>query len=290
MKSEIDKHAKKVEKFYSTGHGVADLSEDENQKENSEFLSFGYWYNNTKSYHDAAINLIDYVIHRSKITKPDRILNVTCGYGAETFLYYKKIRPEIIDGIDITKKHVDYANQKAKRLKLDKNVRFFYGDAVKLKFPDNIYSHIIGIEGPVHFSCRNEFFKSSFRVLKKGGELILTDIIGKNENSNKSKYLCLLTDMTARLWQVPKYNLISDSQYREQLRNANLEIIDFQRIGQNVFPGYSMNVFCINTIKTRIKQRGFIATIGLSLISLVLKHLHKNGMIDYIFVRAMKTG
>lgn len=289
MKSENGKHEIKVEKFYSTGRCIANLAEDESQKENYEFLSFGYWYANTKTYHDAAKNLVAYVITRGEIDKPERVLNVTCGYGAETFIYYRMTKPGIIDGIDITKKHVDYANNKSKQLKLDDKVRFFYGDAVKLTFPDNIYSHIIGIEGPVHFSCRNEFFKSAVRVLKPGGELILTDIIGKNKNSKKRKYLCSLTDFMAKMWQVPKYNLISGSEYRKQLLMANFEIIDFQRIGKNVFPGYSMNGFTMKTIKTRIIQRGLFATIGLTLISVILGYLYKNGMIDYIFVRAVKT-
>jgi ubiquinone/menaquinone biosynthesis C-methylase UbiE len=289
MKSENDEHEKKVERFYSTGQAIANLSEDEDQKENFEFLSFGYWHNYTRTYHEAARNLIEYVISRSEIRKSERILNVTCGYGAETFLYYKMIKPDIIEGIDITKKHVDYANSRAKQLKLDEKVRFHHGDAVKLTFPDNVFSHIIGIEGPVHFSCRNEFFKSAFRVLKSGGELILTDIIGKNEKSKKKKYLIYLTHLIATLWHVPKHNLISSSAYREQLLDANLEIIDFKRIGQNVFPGYSMNGLTLKTIKTRIIQRGFLGAIGVNMISLILGYLYNNGMIDYIFVRAAKT-
>ncbi len=289
MRSEQDKHEKKIEKFYSTGQGIANLCDNEHQKEIFEFLSFGYWYKNTKSYLDAAVNLIDYVISRSTTKNPYRVLNITCGYGAETFIYYDKIKPEMIDGLDITKKHVDYANNKAKQLKLNDKIRFYYGDAVNLAFPDNIYSQIIGIEGPVHFSCRKKFFKSAFRVLKPGGELILTDIIGKNTNAKTSKYLSYLTNTLAWLWQVPRDNLISDTVYREQLKDSHFEIIDFQKIGGSVFPGYAMNGFNLKTIKIRIMQRGFFAAIGLTLISMWLGILYKNGMIDYIFLRAMKS-
>ncbi|MCL5018524.1 MAG: class I SAM-dependent methyltransferase [Candidatus Pacearchaeota archaeon] len=179
-------HEKKVEDFYSTGLDRSDYRYDTKKERDGKFLSFGYWENENDSYLDAAKRLLNFFIENSEIEKAEKILNVCCGYGSETFAYYEKFKPELIEGVDITKIEVDYANDKAKNLGVDKKVIFHHGDACVLDFPENSFSHIFGIEGPANFNTRENFFKAAGKVLKKEGELILTDIIlGKKFDKDK---------------------------------------------------------------------------------------------------------
>ena len=104
------------------------------------------------------------------------MLTVPCGYGTETFAYYKN-KPKEMLGLDTTRVHMDYANNKVKYLKLDNKMEFLYGDTCILDFPDKSFSHMVGIEDSVHFNTRRKFFKAASRVLENGGELLFIDII-----------------------------------------------------------------------------------------------------------------
>ena len=281
-------HEMVVEKFYSIGSKIENYITDKQLQRNKEFLSFGYWKNNTKTYINAAENLLQFFIKNSEIKKVSKIANVACGYGTETFAFYNVFKPTMIIGIDITKQHVDYANEKSRVLNLEKKVKFYHGNACILDFPDNTFSHILGIEGPAHFNSREKFFNSAYRVLNKNGELLLTDIIGGREFKTKKGIQKYIMNFSGKKWHVPKVNWVDENTYKQQLNQAGLKVIFLKLIGNKVFPGYANNAFSFKTIKTRIRQRGIFGTIGLTIISYLLNYLYKKGIIEYIYVKAQK--
>jgi len=279
-------HEKAVEYFYSTG--LKKIKYNISKQLFKGFLSFGYWNKNTKTYLEAAKNLLEFFIKNSKIIKADRILNVACGYGNETFSYFEEFNPKLIEGIDITKAHIIYANNKAKTLSLDNKIIFYHGNACILNFVDNSFSHIMGIEGPAHFNSREIFFKSASRVLKEKGELLLTDIIlGKKFNIRNIIHRIIMKFLSKK-WVVPIINWVDEYKYKEQLKKAGLNIIFFKKIGDKVFPGYANNSFSLKTLKIRILERGFIPAIGLTIISYALGFVYKKGLIEYIYFKAQK--
>jgi SAM-dependent methyltransferase len=213
-------------------------------------------------------------------------LSVACGYGTETFSCYERFKPKQIFGVDVTQKHVSYSADKARQLMIDDDVHFNHGNACALDFPARSFSHIIGIEGPVHFDTRRSFFSEAQRVLQKKGELILTDIILGSKLKTISGFHRAILHFTAKHWIVPDANWVDDSQYKRQLRNAGFTSVYLEKIGGMVFPGYARNAFVFSTIKNRLLQRGVFATIGLTIISYLLGYLYKRKIIEYIFVKA----
>lgn len=220
--------------------------------------------------------------------KADRILNVCCGYGSETFAYYEKFKPRLIEGIDITKLEVDYANDKAKQLGVDKNVVFHHGDACVLNFPENSFSHVFGIEGPANFNTRENFFKAAGKVLKKDGELILTDIILGEKFRRGKKFHETFLGLASKGWVVPKANWINEETYRKQLEDAGMKVVLLKKIGDKVFPGYANYCSRMKTLKESKKERGLPAAIGFVLISRALGYLYRKRWIEYIYVKAKK--
>ena len=101
---------------------------------------------------------------------------------------------------------MDYANYKAKKLGLDKKIKFRHGDACVLNFPKNTFSHVLGIEGIANFNTREKFFKAANKVLKKNGELLMTDIILGKKFSKTKKLHKLFVGFAAKNWAVPKAN------------------------------------------------------------------------------------
>jgi len=213
---------------------------------------------------------------------------VCCGYGSETFAYYEKFQPNMIEGVDITKLEVDYANDKAKALGVDKKVVFHHGDACVLNFPGDHFSHVFGIEGPANFNTRENFFKAASRVLRKEGELILTDIILGERFNRKKKFHKLFLGLASKGWVVPRANWIDEETYKKQLENAGMKVIIFKKIGDKVFPGYANYCSRKKTMQESKKERGFFPAIGFVLISRALGYLYKKGWIEYIYVKAKK--
>jgi ubiquinone/menaquinone biosynthesis C-methylase UbiE len=282
-------HEKNVEKFYSIGSKKRQCDYINKKQYDEGFLSFGYWEKSTKTYLEATRNLLDFFTKHSGINTPTRMLNVACGYGTETFSHFDNFKPKEIIGLDLTKVHTDYANNRAKSQKLENFVRFLRGDACQLNFKDNSFSHVVGIEGPVHFNTRERFLKSVGRVLENSGELLLTDIIlGNRFNENRILHR-MAVKIIAKFWVVPKSNCVNEITYEKQLEDAGLKMILLERIGGKVFPGYARNAFSAKTIITRISQRGFLATIGLTWISWLLGWLYKRGCMEYIFIKAQKA-
>lgn len=288
MEVKIKKHEKKVDEFYSAGLNLKGYNDDLTNHKGDRFLSFGYWEKDTPSYFEAAKNLLNFFIKNSEIKITDKILNVACGYGSETFEYYKKFKPNFIEGIDATKLHVDYANGRAKIMDLDKKIRFVHGDACVLNFPKESFSHLFGIEGPANFNTREKFFKSAYRVLKKGGELILTDVI-LGEKFNRRKILQnIILGFATKCWIVPRENWVTEEEYQKQLKETGFKVIFIKKIGKNVFPGYANHFFTIKAFNEVRKERGFLNTLGFVIISKILGYLYNKGWIEYIYVKAKK--
>jgi len=284
-------HEKKVNDFYSTGLDHEKDSEYDESKEKltGKFLNFGYWEKDTDDYLDAAKRLLNFFIENSEIKNARKVLNVCCGYGTETFTYYSKFKPKLINGLDITKLQVDYANDKARKLKLDDRIKFKHGDACVLDFPEKSFSHILGIEGIANFNTREKFFKAASRVLEKEGELILTDIILGKKFNKKNKIHQFLVDITCKGWVVPRANWVNEDDYTKQLEKHGLKVVFLKKIGGKVFPGYGDYFSKLNTIKRLEKERGILTSLGLSMISVILGYLYKKGWIEYIYVKAKKS-
>jgi ubiquinone/menaquinone biosynthesis C-methylase UbiE len=289
MEAKTKTHEKKVEDFYSTGLNRDDYKYDISKENlNGKFLSFGYWETGNETYLEAARKLLNFFIENSEVKKAERILNVCCGYGTETFAYYEKFKPKLIEGIDITKVEVDYANDKAKALGVDKNIVFHHGDACVLNFPENSFSYVFGIEGPANFNTRENFFNAAGKVLKKGGELILTDIILGEKFKKEKKAHNLFVGFASKGWVVPRANWVDEETYKKQIENAGMKVVLFKKIGDKVFPGYAGYCSRTKTMKSVKEERGTLAAAGFTLISMALGYLYKKGWIEYIYVKAKK--
>lgn len=274
-------HEDLVESFYSSGSETRATEAD-------GFLSFGLWDASTRDYFQSSLNLIDFFLKECDIAKPDAILNVACGYGAESIRFFRHLRPREMHCIDITSAHITHARRRTMRENIVSGIFFEKKDACRTGFKDSQFSHIIGIEGPAHFNTREDFFRECHRLLKRKGGLIITDITLNWHNATTSFLLKKLTVLIARLWHMPEANWMSPERYRENLEENGFRIDKFQQMGRDVFPRFASYNTSIKSIVNAINTRGVTNGIGLSLISWFLGYGYRKGIIDYIFVRATR--
>lgn len=274
-------HEENVERFYSRGAAARALQED-------GFLSFGYWTENTRDYFQAAEDLLDHVVGDEPPLHHGTILNIACGYGAETFRIYEKLQPEKIVAIDITDAHIQYAKKLAAERQMSDRILFDKMDACRLPFESDSFTYAIAIEGPAHFKSREEFLKQVYNVLKPGGVLLLSDIIVNNSVVQKSRFNRWISRLCAKHWLMPKANWMSVEEFDKMLGVIGFERKSVRSIGENVYPGFARFNIKWSSIFNAMRTRGIRLGIGLTFISWLLGFLYRRGILDYTIIKAAK--
>jgi ubiquinone/menaquinone biosynthesis C-methylase UbiE len=184
------------------------------------FMNFGYWEDKHMSLTNANKKLCDFVFNKCCFKKNTHILDVGCGYG-EQDIYWSMKNKHKITAIDISKKQIDFAKQKANDLSMN-NITFVEASATKLPFEDKTFSNIICLESAFHYNPRKEFFKESYRVLKDESELVIADIMLKN--SHYGILTSVLIKFFKELFSVPEENLINTNDYVKQLEDVGYKV------------------------------------------------------------------
>ncbi len=109
------------------------------------------------------------LLNTQKLIKPAfRLLNVGCGKG--DYNYYLKDKFEEVIGIDVNKYDISIA----KKLTRNKKIKYFVMNATNIKFKDNYFDTVICIDVLEHIKDQDKLLEEIHRVLKKGGQLILS--------------------------------------------------------------------------------------------------------------------
>lgn len=137
----------------------------------SDFWNFGYWEPGIRSQKEASENLMERLLAMIP-RKHGAILDVACGKGATTRHLLRYYPPGQVTGINISAKQIARCRENAP------GCRFLVMDAVDLRFPPRSFDAVICVEAVFHFATREKFLRAASRVLRPGGFLVLSDIIG----------------------------------------------------------------------------------------------------------------
>jgi ubiquinone/menaquinone biosynthesis C-methylase UbiE len=175
----------------------------------SDYMNYGYWTAETRNQAEASDNLIGKLLAMIP-EKKGRILDVACGRGASTRHLLRYYQPSDIVAVNISEKQLKRASE------LAPGCTFLLRDATRLEFPDCSFDNVMCVEAAFHFDTRDSFYREAFRVLKPGGLLVTSDILGP------------------RMWQraVPANALTSPGEIADHLASAgfkNVQVIDATR-------------------------------------------------------------
>jgi ubiquinone/menaquinone biosynthesis C-methylase UbiE len=185
----------------------------------SQFMNYGYWYEDTCDNMVAQANLMEKVISRMP-NRSGNILDVACGTGATTRHLNNYWNANYIHGINISKNQISKCQQNSGCR------NFAVMDAGAMAFGDNSFDNIICIEAAFHFDTRQAFLTDCVRILRKNGVLALTDIL-LHEDGHQLLPMWLRSNFVRTL-----------PDYRALLRDvgfARADVIDITEVGWRSF-------------------------------------------------------
>tara|TARA_B100001287_G_scaffold150032_1_gene126307 strand:+ start:18239 stop:18970 length:732 start_codon:yes stop_codon:yes gene_type:complete len=130
----------------------------------NHFLSFGVdniWRNKT-------IKIVSQ-------NQPKLILDVATGTGDLAFAAQKKINPDKIIGLDISNGMLEVGRSKISKRNLKDKLEFIKGDSENLPFENDYFDSVMVSFGVRNFENLNKGLSEIFRVLKKGGQIVVLE-------------------------------------------------------------------------------------------------------------------
>lgn len=146
--------------------------------ERSRSLHYGLWDQNTPSFHEALLNTNRVLAERAAIKVGDRVLDAGCGVGGSS-LWLAGERGCNVTGITLSAKQVQKAQAFAQDAGLSEKAGFEVKDYTATGYPDESFDVIWAVESVCHAADKSLFLKEAYRLLKKGGRLVMADFFSK---------------------------------------------------------------------------------------------------------------
>jgi ArsR family transcriptional regulator len=179
------------------------------------------------------------------IKEGDIVLDLGSGAGFDVFLAARKVgeKGKVI-GVDMTEKMIEKGKENAKKYNYN-NVEFKLGDIEQLPIEDNSINVIIS-NCVINLAPNKErVFSESYRVLKKGGKMFISDIVllgelTKEQRNNKG----LLTGCVA--------GALQKAEYIQKIKNAGFQVKilgEDKDISKRQYSGINLESLKIEAIK-----------------------------------------
>ncbi len=142
---------------------------------NNFSLHFGY-YDETATKHDAAVlNMNRQLADWAGIKAGDHVLDAGCGVGGSC-IWLARERGATAVGITLAASQVQDAELNVAKTGV-KGVTFKQESYLNTSFSDETFDIVWAIEAQCHAPNKADFYKEAYRVLKKGGTLVVADYI-----------------------------------------------------------------------------------------------------------------
>lgn len=159
------------------------------------------------------------------------ILELGCGKGFNSAYLAERNNDVTFTGIDLTKKHLQYAQ---KRARSKSNLSFVRADYHTTPFEDQQFNNIFVLEAACYSKTPEVLFQEMLRVLKPGGRFILYEGFRKvqfNELSDIQKFAATLVEKTMAV------NLGYDvDQWLNMAKKAGFEVEEAADLSKYILP------------------------------------------------------
>lgn len=191
----------------------------------------GYWDETTKNLRDALVRENKVMAETAEISASDHVLDAGCGFGGSDIFLAKEYGCRVT-GITLCSKQVERATTVALKYGVEGLVTFQIGDFCETSFPDESFDVVWGLESICHAHDKSKFVKEAYRLLKRGGRLVvadgfaLQDDYAAKEKNDINKWL--------KGWGVESLETVSN--FKAHLHTNQFQQITCKDITKNVLP------------------------------------------------------
>jgi microcystin synthetase protein McyJ len=196
------------------------------------WLNLGYW-KSAHTYPDACADLARKLAEAAHLGRGDVVLDAGFGFAEQDLLWVREYDVARIVGLNVTKLHVDVAQQRVRSLGLGERLDLRMGSATEIPLQAGTVDKVLALESAFHFDTRERFFEEAYRVLRPGGRIALADcmpFVGEKPSGLANRW-------GWRRWGVPPANIYDRKVYEQKLAACGFTQIEVESIRQYVFPG-----------------------------------------------------
>lgn len=144
-------------------------------------LHYGIWDGQTKTFAEAISNTNKIMLETAGISDQDKVLDAGCGVGGAAFFVNRSTKSHVT-GISLSTKQIAFAKEMSVEKGVSEKVKFHVMDFTDTIFAPESFDVIWACESVCQATDKQDFLTETFRLLKKGGRLILCDFFIRDEN------------------------------------------------------------------------------------------------------------
>ncbi|MGB0175941.1 MAG: SAM-dependent methyltransferase, partial [Owenweeksia sp.] len=191
-------------------------------------LHYGIWDKTTRNFGEALENTNRQLMQAAGIRETDSVLDAGCGVGGAA-LFVNRMSGAEVTGISLSNNQVEQANNNAAQLGVNESVQFKVMDFTGTSFPDESFDVVWACESVCHAAEKADFINESYRLLRKGGRLVLFDFF-LTEKGVKDKRGWI--DKWKRTWAVPDF--VTHEYFMEKTREAGFSQVENHDFTANI--------------------------------------------------------
>lgn len=233
----MNERTKEIVQYYETCDADYRLFWD---LDRSLALHAGYWDGTTQTLHEALARENQILAEVAKIRAGDHVLDAGCGVGGSS-IYLASYYQCKVTGITLSPKQAQEARQNAQRLVPGNMPDFQVMDFIQTSFPSESFDVVWGIESVCHADDKRAFMREAFRLLKKGGRLVVADGFALNKHYNPEE--SRIMSKWLKGWGVESLGEVEE--FRSDLIASGFSDVSFNDITENILPS-SRRLFLIS--------------------------------------------
>ncbi|HXH19842.1 MAG TPA: methyltransferase domain-containing protein [Chitinophagales bacterium] len=192
-------------------------------------MHYGFWDTNTYTLDEALTNINRLLAEKAGIKKTDKVLDAGCGVGGSAVYLAKTIGCHVT-GITLSERQVMNASENAAANAVQHLIVFQKQDYTCTGFADGSFDVVWGIESVCYAADKKEFFNEAYRLLNKGGRMVVADFFKTHADNNQIGIYKKFVDG----WAVADFAEIDE--FINQAEAAGFGSIDAADITVNVAP------------------------------------------------------
>ena len=252
-------------------------------------LHYGYWDENTHSHSQSLLNKNQKLYEAADIKSSDYVLDAGCGIGGSS-IWMAKNHANNLKAITISAKQAYYAGRHAKRHGVAEQIDFEVSDFCQTPYADETFDVVWGLESICHALNKADFIREAFRVLKKGGRLVVCDGFLMQREVADEDWPAMVDCLDG--WAVP--NLCLRDEFTHILSDQGFENIKYDDITEQTLPSaeymykVAKRLEPVQKISQWLGLRSETQTANFK-VGLAQLHLFQNKLVEYGIFSAQKV-